>query len=200
MTKKSDNSKIYLIIGIISISIFIIALIANLLDSENNTEVVKESSSYQQSTSIEESSDEDTKDNDLEEDYDTDEDSDAEESENDTYEKDEMDKQLDFDEIIDYYDNMAYGYSNDNVEMGISGEYFSKEVEVEVALTNIKKDEYLESYEIRKGIGNIRGEAKDIMEGISDSLEDVGIEDVKMKTVVVDMYGQELTRFGYSNY
>ena len=111
-----------------------------------------------------------------------------------------MDKQLDFDEIIDYYDNMAYGYSNDNVEMGISGEYFSKEVEVEVALTNIKKDEYLESYEIRKGIGNIRGEAKDIMEGISDSLEDVGIEDVKMKTVVVDMYGQELTRFGYSNY
>ena len=199
MTKKSDNSKIYLIIGIISIS-FIIALIATLLDSENNTEVVKESSSYQQSTSIEESSDEDTKDNDLEEDYDTDEDSDAEESENDTYEKDEMDKQLDFDEIIDYYDNMAYGYSNDNVEMGISGEYFSKEVEVEVALTNIKKDEYLESYEIRKGIGNIRGEAKDIMEGISDSLEDVGIEDVKMKTVVVDMYGQELTRFGYSNY
>ena len=199
MTKKSDNSKIYLIIGIISISIFI-ALIATLLDSENNTEVVKESSSYQQSTSIEESSDEDTKDNDLEEDYDTDEDSDAEESENDTYEKDEMDKQLDFDEIIDYYDNMAYGYSNDNVEMGISGEYFSKEVEVEVALTNIKKDEYLESYEIRKGIGNIRGEAKDIMEGISDSLEDVGIEDVKMKTVVVDMYGQELTRFGYSNY
>ena len=91
MTKKSDNSKIYLIIGIISISIFIIALTATLLDSENNTEVVKESSSYQQSTSIEESSDEDTKDNDLEEDYDTDEDSDAEESENDTYEKDEMD-------------------------------------------------------------------------------------------------------------
>ena len=26
------------------------------------------------------------------------------------------------------------------------------------------------------------------------------IEDVKMKTIVVDMYGQELTRFGYSNY
>lgn len=187
MEKKSNNLKICLIMGVI---VIIIAIIASLFDNGSTSEIVEESDRYQEEiTSVQESSN-------IEESSDVEEDTDNEEN-NDT---DEISKQLDFENIIDYYDDMAYESSNEEVQIEINGDYFMKEVEVEVTLTNLEKSEYLESYEIRKRVGSVSEDAKNIMEGINDSLKNIGIENVKMKTTIVDMYGQRLTGFSYSDY